>query len=182
MKNKPKIGNLMKKQTSLKWTKFVYSKLKEQKCYKIWKKSNPQNRNLQKTSKVQLKQAQNQATRKSIKKQAQIHRKTARLETLGSEQTIAGEDPGSVTKQSDRRSIVVLLECSESVTYFTAPGSLILNHLRRSNNNGNYSWKQPLSWGHNKQQTKRANTSQKALPAIKSRPLRVNLPARNTWL
>ena len=65
------------------------SKLKRQKCHKIWKKSNMQNRNLQKTSKFQLKQVQKQATRKSskknrnsTKKQAQIRGKNARLATL----------------------------------------------------------------------------------------------------
>jgi len=52
------------------------SKLKRQKCHKIWKKSNMQNRNLQKTSKFQLKQVQKQATRKSSKK-TQLHKKTS---------------------------------------------------------------------------------------------------------
>jgi len=52
------------------------------------KKSNSQKRNLQKTSKFQLKQAQKQSTRNSTKKQAQIRGKTARLATL--ERTPAG--------------------------------------------------------------------------------------------
>jgi len=56
---------------SQKHAQYAFSnKLKRQKCHKIWKKSNMQNRNLQKTSKFQLKQVQKQATRKSSKKNA----------------------------------------------------------------------------------------------------------------
>jgi len=68
------------------------SKLKQQNFHKLWKKSNPQNRNLQKissnTNNIHTKQAQKQATRKSSKKtklhkkQAHNRGKTAKLATL----------------------------------------------------------------------------------------------------
>jgi len=67
--------------------------LKLQKCHKIWKKSNLQNRNLQKTSqknkqisiKTSPKTSNPQVFKKprnSTKKQAQIRGKNARLATL----------------------------------------------------------------------------------------------------
>jgi len=71
-------------------------RLKQQKCHKIWKKCNLQNRNLQKTSpkprKFQLKQVPKQEIRKfsqkrnSTRKQAQICGKTARMAKLVSAQ------------------------------------------------------------------------------------------------
>jgi len=81
-KNKPNMTKF-----SQKYAQYAFSKrLKQQKCHEICKKSNLQNRNLQKTSKFELKQAQKYATRKSSKKpatsqkkQAQIRGKTARF-------------------------------------------------------------------------------------------------------
>ena len=69
-KNKPKMSNFSQKHAQYAFS----SKLKLQKCHKVWNKSNPQNTNLQKTSpkdkQISIKQAQKQATRKTSKKPA----------------------------------------------------------------------------------------------------------------
>jgi len=60
-KIKPKVRKSSQKHAQITFD----SKLKQQTCHKIWNESKPQNRGLQKTSKISIKQAQKQETHKS---------------------------------------------------------------------------------------------------------------------
>jgi len=74
-KNKPNLSTFSQKHAQVAFR----SKLKQQKCHKIWKKSNLQSRNLKKTSpkinQISIKTSPKTSNRQVLKK-TQLHRKT----------------------------------------------------------------------------------------------------------